>query len=1018
MFPIWLLSVAGIFASSWGTQFYITCIEALIFLIAYIIITIIEFKTAKMHGYRIIDPNEKEFAIPSESLNEDEMDRKRKQDILRAIFNRLKDGENGFDTNKIENCVIDRRDWIHGRYSLPDQHEYQDEEDDDRSDITIYPHSYPISPKTRAKIEQPLFPLSSMGRKPEKYPDNVYCDSKPPSPLKKKKMPNATTSTQTFAKEGMMGGAFNINEDFFDNDLHGSRKVKHRKRRNAYYNQVEQEDEDGFMHKAPAVNRLGVIYEEDEHGRKVRKSVYADSDSEYEGADKVPIHHPDLSSKEFNEHSIMGEFDKDEKGNIILLTNAKGNLVCKNGRKVNEKGYLRDRYGHILYGAKNRVRAFNEKELDDRGEIPLPYSWDRYNFNAFDVTGNLKSNSRSNSPARMENKKGGTLTDRNGYQVNNKGFLIDQNGNMVSRNDGEIKLDAYQLTKDGDIPYLYTYDARSFYIKQVMGEFDRDEDGNIIVLTQIDEEGNSKHVDKKNREVTPTGYLLDGKGNVISHDGTVLFLRHELGDQGEIPKILPYSKFNIDEIRGDLEKDENGRIRHIHESEKGEILDNQKRRVNVKGYLIDNEGNILDQRKNRVFDCELIDETGEIPRVFKIGLLRSDSTTSLNRFLEELEKIKHNLGLDEDNMDSAFEEEEKLLMEDSDNGEDKSHPTSENNSAMGDQPSNYNNANLENVKRFNRQRDSNMGSSLSSDDFDVEDPEFLEAIKEKRYRRRIRRNKYKKPKKKDILLAEAYGGAPRGNKVEKLPPALGSSRSSKQRLVTVQKFARPDRGSLHGDSVLDQRGYRPFTKSSKQTLEADTKLNFRPQDGQQRMDGSELNMSMHDRSANKGKSLGGTIMVDQNKDTLSQNSDRLRQPRGISKMSKNPKKRHRTRGRTKRNKNKDMISVAPEDLDKLYGKDVDEFLNESDWDIESGNNKSQMSYKSARSYGDKRIRGLESIYLQRLEAGTKKVKRKKKKPKFRALQDRYLNNDQVPRDEEYSSSIFSEDRDKKESYFD
>ena len=898
---------------------------------------------------------------------------------------------------------------------MPDQYAYQDEE---KSDESEYPYSYPISPKTRQKIEYPMFPLTAFQEKVEEFPDNVYADSQPANPLKKNKGNSVIKSTQTFTKEGVMGGAFNINEDFFGNETHTMRKTKHRKRRNAYYNEVEQEDEEGFMEREPKVNRLGVIYEEDEHGRKVRKSMYADSDSEYEDASKVPIHHPDPRSKIFNEHSIMGEFDKDEKGNIILLTNEKGNLVCKNGRKVTEKGYLRDRYGHILYASKNRVRAFNEKELDERGEIPLPYSWDRYNFNAFDVCGNVKTDPVTGSPVKTNQRKGEPLTDRNGYQINNKGFLIDQNGNIVGRSDGEVKLDIHQQTKDGDIPMLYTYDGRRFHIRQVMGDFDRDEDGHIVILNEVDEDSNTILVDKKGRPVNSKGYLVDGpNGNIVNHEGNVLFEKHEISPDGEIPKIMPFTKFNLDEIRGDLEKDETGKIIVIHENEKGEILDNQKRRVNARGYLIDNEGNILDQKGNRVFDCDLIDETGEIPKVFRVGLLRSDSTTSLNRFLDELEKIKHNLGLDENEMDSAFAEEEKLLMETSDIEAPKSKRSSENNSMMGDRPSNYNTANLDNAGKFIRKRESNLDSSLSSDDFDVEDPEFLEAIKERRYRRKIKR-KYKKPNKKDIMLANAYGGVPRGAKVDKNP--LASSRSSRQKIIPVHRANKYDRSSLMGESALDHRRDRPGTKSSRKTLEADTKINYRPADTNHRMDDSDLGMNtFHDESHLKDKSLGGTLLVDhRNKDTLSQNSDKVRKPRGISKNQIREKRGAKTRKRQRRGKNKELVSVDPSDLDKLYGKDVDDFLNESDWDIDSVNNKSQISFKSVRSYGDKRIRGLESIYLQRLEAGTKKNKRKKRKPRFRALQDRYLNNDEVPRDDEYTSSIFSEDKNKKESYFD
>lgn len=477
-----------------------------------------------------------------------------------------------------------------------------------------------------------------------------------------------------------------------------------------------------------------------------------------------------------------------------------------------------------------------------------------------------------------------------------------------------------------------------------------------------------------------------------------------MSKKGEIPKILPYTKFNVEEIRGDLDKGENGKFELIHENDKGEILDKKSRKVNAKGYLIDNEGNILDQRGNRVFDCDLIDDTGEIPKVFRLGLLRSDSTTSLNRFLDELENIKHNLGLDEEEGDSGFEEEEKLLMETSDI-DNKSRHTSDDNSAMGDRPSNYNTANLDNIQRFSRKKDLNMESSLSSDDFDLDDPEFLEAIKEKRNRKIIRKAKYKKPKKKDVLLANAYGGVPRGAKVEKNP--LGSSRSSKQKLMVAGRINRGEK-SIHGDSALDIRRDRPYTKSSKKTLEVDTKINFKPAEDQRRIGDSDLGMnSMHDESAMK--ELGGTLMIDPNQDTLSQNSYGARNPHGLSKQ-KPKKKRHRTKGRVKRNRGKEFGSVAPDNLEKVYEKNVDDFLNDSDWDIESVNNRSQASYKSARSYGDKRIRGLESIYLQRLEVGKKNKKKKKKRPKFRAMQDRYLNQEEIPRDEDMTSSIFSEDR--------
>ncbi len=73
----------------------------------------------------------------------------------------------------------------------------------------------------------------------------------------------------------------------------------------------------------------------------------------------------------------------------------------------------------------------------------------------------------------------------------------------------------------------------------------------------------------------------------------------------------------------------------------------------------------------------------------------------------------------------------------------------------------------------------------------------------------------------------------------------------------------------------------------------------------------------------------------------------------------------------------------------MFGKDIDEFLEDSDWDVESFDNMSQYSRGTAKSaFLDGRIRGLESIYLQRIESGMKKgIKHKGKpsKPKFRVL---------------------------------
>jgi hypothetical protein len=61
----------------------------------------------------------------------------------------------------------------------------------------------------------------------------------------------------------------------------------------------------------------------------------------------------------------------------------------------------------------------------------------------------------------------------------------------------------------------------------------------------------------------------------------------------------------------------------------------------------------------------------------------------------------------------------------------------------------------------------------------------------------------------------------------------------------------------------------------------------------------------------------------------------------------------------------------------MFGKDIDEFLEDSEWDIESIDKMSQFSkgskgtIRSAAQAG--KLRGLEKLYLQRLETSNVKI---------------------------------------------
>lgn len=98
---------------------------------------------------------------------------------------------------------------------------------------------------------------------------------------------------------------------------------------------------------------------------------------------------PDASKRTFNENDILGDLDRDEKGNIIVLQDEAGHHVDKLGRPVNERGYLKDpATGDIIENYQNK-KMFDQRDIDERGEIPAPFSLEKFNFNPHSVRGDL-----------------------------------------------------------------------------------------------------------------------------------------------------------------------------------------------------------------------------------------------------------------------------------------------------------------------------------------------------------------------------------------------------------------------------------------------------------------------------------------------------------------------------------------------------------------------------------------------------------------------------------------------------
>lgn len=76
----------------------------------------------------------------------------------------------------------------------------------------------------------------------------------------------------------------------------------------------------------------------------------------------------------------------------------------------------------------------------------------------------------------------------------------------------------------------------------------------------------------------------------------------------------------------------------LEKARNGDLLDRDGKRVNKRGYLIDHTGNVIDKRNKKMFDREILDSEEDIPKVFRTGLLKSDTASDLSRLMSEIEK--------------------------------------------------------------------------------------------------------------------------------------------------------------------------------------------------------------------------------------------------------------------------------------------------------------------------------------------------------------------------------------------
>ena len=178
----------------------------------------------------------------------------------------------------------------------------------------------------------------------------------------------------------------------------------------------------------------------------------------------------------FNEIDIIGDLDRDDRGNLILTRFDGKNGQDRRNRAVNQYGYMIDLSGNIINNKTGRV-AFAFKDLDEKGNIPMPYSVEKYNFNPFEMLGTFFYDDYDDPLSFKRGHRGGKDIDELGQVVSVQGFLQDAEGSLLDRN-GTKRFDSKQFKQFGSLmPKLYTYAGKTFEIQEVMGVFDRDSNG-------------------------------------------------------------------------------------------------------------------------------------------------------------------------------------------------------------------------------------------------------------------------------------------------------------------------------------------------------------------------------------------------------------------------------------------------------------------------------------------------------------------------------------------------------------
>ncbi len=980
-FPIMVLDIIELNNLSWGTQLYITLIESLVLCILMILLLCYEMKNVKATRDELTEDT-KYVKVRDESsanindtagkpFNEDELRKK----VLEDVFSKLglaRSDPAGSDTGR-DSSRTSPLSFRPGRRRPKRRHSFGGRPSSDQEEDSREAHSYPCSPRTEKAKEVPLKQYGvdeDAVVPPQDLPDNVYSESKKPNPHPNA-CPTQDAGAQTPPFKKLQAFKKHLkdqehrrdrkNRKLFEVDANGERMVSPLE---PIAESPDDNDENG--QKRPKLNNPSEEEEKKLNDGRAGVSPLADGKERAEEPNSVVLTKEgnlDLSKEKYKDTDAQLYPPGEKSENPINI----GDEAARTGFPLApaadvepDNALIKDR---SCSGAGVAVGAAGVK--DDGPVIVDTFEGAGPSMGEGDSSIQERGRRNIHSPPQKVPESADPVLSSPLNPIFPLAQAAGAEDQKSARGDLKKTLATTQKTPDA----FEDADGFKFSIANVK-ESERakapepvaeakKEDLPAVAVTE------SKEPAKRSEKVLPLPELAaEEKPNELKDDNTKGETKKEeqplnLNNQGpsaiKLPQIqtipepaaakagkedkpdagannagaggvpLPESNTNAEEqpryvddseIMGSFERDPNDGYILIKENEQSQLVDLRGRRVNKRGYLVDDQQNIINRKGEIIFRYD------EVMKEFE------DDTPApvvqTNKFFEE-PAAQSSVAPPPDNNKSTMVEPADNKRETESEGSNSSRNSVNVNPLMGDTPSNYN--------IQNQRYDDPLDNSRRSRPLVGRPPQLKHPPV-----------KFEPPKDTEVHMARAYGGPPRGAPVRRIRKRKGKSQSANkreaERLFTVNKavdrvtgFASDIEGNAHAapsGAVPERHRKRPRLTSEAERPPEEVKQAVKPMTAR-----SSLRPRLPD--------------------------------------TRRAKSRRATRRESKNN----------DELEKVYGENIEDMFLRSDDDNEDEKMSmasiapSNMSHASNKSLMPQ-LKGLEAIYLQRLESSMKHNKKQER----------------------------------------